>query len=140
MPSWFWKLLFHFFFPSLYFPFISFTLPKTSFQFIFVCHMCQNLMEFFHFNVIYATINTTNYILYGWNQKVYFTHVSWDVASYVKKPTFPCSDWRVLGSLSITLSLQFFMRNISHNDNKVMENDWNYIVGIIIFHWKVKIL
>jgi len=49
-----------------------------------------------------------------------------NVASYVKKPTFPCNDWRVLGSLSITLWMQFFMRNVFHNDNKVMENDWNY--------------
>jgi hypothetical protein len=121
------KITFSLFFFLAFF-FLSFLLhcQKHLYNFIFVCLMCHNLMEIFHFNVIYATINTTNYILYGWNHKVYFTHVSWDVASYVKKPTFPCSDWRFLGSLSITLSLQFLMRNVSHDDNKVMENDWNY--------------
>jgi hypothetical protein len=120
------------FFPCLFFSFHFFYIAKNIFTILFLCALCA-LMANFHFNVIYATINTTIYILYGWNRKVYFTYVSWDVASYVKKPTFLCSDWRVLGSLSITLSLQFLMRNISHNDNKVMENDWNY-------YWKVKTL
>jgi len=121
------KVTFSLFFFLAFF-FLSFLLhcQKHLYNFIFVCLICHNLMEIFHFNVIYATINITNYILCGWNHKVYFTHVSWDVASYVKKPTFLCSDWRIFGSLSITLSLQFLMRNVSHNDNKVMENDWNY--------------
>jgi hypothetical protein len=46
------------------------------------------IMSNYHFNVMYVTRNTTYYKFYGWNHKIYFTHVSWTMVLCVKKTTF----------------------------------------------------